>query len=91
MVVTVLRRRAAREGRRHNASTQRGGYNICETVSMNERIGSGTDGPVRATEPVNRLVELTCQVQQLATQAGERIMHFYHNGAVVSWKGTRRR
>jgi 3'(2'), 5'-bisphosphate nucleotidase len=35
---------------------------------------------------MERLAGLTSQVGGLAAQAGEKIMHFYHNGAAVTWK-----
>src|SRR6266513_2582522 len=35
---------------------------------------------------MEQLAELASQVCELATQAGEKIMRFYHNGAVVTWK-----
>ena len=35
---------------------------------------------------MDRLPELLCKVRDLATQAGEKVMRFYHNGADVSFK-----
>ena len=35
---------------------------------------------------MEQLAELASQVCELAIQAGEKIMRFYHNGAVVTWK-----
>jgi 3'(2'), 5'-bisphosphate nucleotidase len=47
-------------------------------------------GSTRPSAPnpisMERLAELTSQVCKLATQAGEKIMRFYHNGAAVTWK-----
>src|SRR4029450_4352210 len=35
---------------------------------------------------MDKLVRLTTEVCDLATQAGEKIMHFYEEGAEVTWK-----